>query len=370
MKNHDKSVCVMFYDINQINFYKYIPTLLDELGSDAKFNILLCYEEETSDENALKFLSQFTNLKVGLFHSIKSVFSNYQVDVAIVNAQRIPDSLCVSYANNLGIPTLMIQHGMYNGHLKRSNELYFKKLGKTLKYLWYSFQVGWGCKKNAFLTALNFIKAFSFRLPYGELFASYPQIYAKHVHVYGQYWVKYHKEFFGYSDSRTSFHVVGYPELRQELGRQEVSFCYIAQSLYEDGRATLSELAIPLTILQDLSRRYSVVVKRHPRSIDKIYKDYGLETVDTLPQAEVFIGHYSSLLALPMALGKKVALIPLDGHDIPDYFQISAYSVESASTLVSILLEPTPLHDIGAVFEFPIDPKDYKQLLLSIIGVE
>jgi hypothetical protein len=364
---NDESIVFLFYDINQINFFKYIPTLLHALSNDLSYTILLCYEEATEDKAALKFLSEFVNIKIGVFPSIMSVFKKYQIDLVVVNAQRIPDSLCVSYANNLGIPTLMIQHGMYNGHLRRSNELYTKKLFKTLKYLLYSLQVGWYCDRNVFDTGLKFVKAFSFGDSYKTLFESYHQIYARHVHVYGQYWIKYHKSFFGYSEERTNFHIVGYPELSRELDDRKVNFCYIAQSLFEDGRATLSELSKPLKMLENLSRNYSVVVKRHPRSINKIYEDYGLETSDSLTDADVFIGHYSSLLALPIVLGKKVALISLSGHDIPDYFQISAYSADSTTALVSILQEASQPHDIRQVFEFPIDPKAYKQLLASIV---
>ena len=113
----DGSVTLLFYDINQINFYKYTPGLLKELREDPGVTVLLCYEEETTDEAALEFLSSFKNIQVGLFRSIKSVFKSHSVDAVIVNAQRIPDSLCVAYAKSRGIPTLMIQHGMYHGHL-------------------------------------------------------------------------------------------------------------------------------------------------------------------------------------------------------------------------------------------------------------
>jgi len=366
----DRSACLLFYDINQINFFKYTPSLLEELGSDSKFTVLLCYEEETTDRAALEFLKNFVSIKVGLFRSIRSVIKKYQVDMVVVNAQRIPDSLCVSYANSRGIPTLMIQHGMYNGHLKRSKELYVRKLFKTCKYFLYSLQVGWICGRSVFVTSLKFIKAFSIRKSYKELLENYQQIYAGHVHVYGRYWIEYHKTFFGYREDRTCFSIVGYPEMAKQLSRDKITFCYIAQSLYEDGRITLRELSKPLKILEELNQSYSVVVKRHPRSLDEVYEEYGLDTTNVLPDADIFIGHYSSLLALPMGLGKKVALIPLSGHVIPDYFQRSAYSAESSSELVSLLHEVNRTQCIEDVFEFPIDPKEHKARIVTIIRGE
>ena len=361
---------VLFYDINQINFFKYTPGLLRQFQGDPNITVLLCYEEETTDKAALEFLDGFVNVNVGLSKSIKSVFREYPIDIAIVNAQRIPDSLCVSYANSRGIPTLMIQHGMYNGHLKRSNELYVRKLFKTFKYFLYSMQVGRICGKSMLATSIRFIRTFSFRESYKELLQNYPLIFADYVHVYGQYWVDYHKLFFGYREDRTDFSIVGYPELDRKLNQEKCTFCYIAQSLYEDGRITLDELAKPLKILEELNRNHSVVVKRHPRSLDEIYDKYGLKTTDQMPDADIYIGHYSSLLALPMALGKKVVLIPLSGHEIPDYFQDSAYSADSASELLSVLDEETRSNGIEDVFQFPIEPEDHKDRVLAIVGRE
>ena len=62
----------------------------------------------------------------------------------------------------------------------------------------------------------------------------------------------------------------------------------------------------PLKILEELNDNYSVVVKRHPRSLDEVYEEYGLDTTDVVPDADIFIGHYSSLLALPMALERRL----------------------------------------------------------------
>ena len=357
----------LFYDINQINFYKYIPGLLKSLKRDQNIEVLLCYEEELDDESILEFLSHFTNIKVGLFNSILSVFKKYQVDLVVVNAQRIPDSLCISFANKNHIPTLMIQHGMYNGHLKRKNDLYIRKLYKTFKYFLYSLMIGRICKRNQFLTLIKFILTFSFRKSYAKYFSGYSELYAKNIHVYGSYWIDYHKKFFGYDEKLSSFNIVGYPELVGRFEEKKVDFCYIAQSLFEDGRSSQRELSAVLKILAKINQTHSLVIKRHPRSFDKIYEDYGLQTSNTLPDAEVFIGHYSSLLAMPIAAGKKVALIPLDGHDIPNYFKRCAYESKNSNDLIDILSKHSKSNKINEVFEFPIKHDDHLHLLLSII---
>ena len=365
-----RSYTFLFYDINRLNFFKYTPTLLEELSKDASIKVVLCYEEDTKDAKALEFLNRFENISVGLFKSIKSVVRKHKPDIVVVNAQRIPDSLLVAYANKRNIPTVMIQHGMYNGHLKRVNELYIRKLYKTFKYILYSMQVGLVTKRNPITTALKFIKTFSLRQSYKDLFEDNELIYSQNVHVYGNYWVDYHTSFFGYSADRSKFEVVGYPELSRKLSDEKINFCYIAQSLYEDGRITTQELGKALTILKTLSKEASLVVKRHPRSIDKLYEDFDLPITNSMPDADVYIGHYSSLLALPMALGKKVGLIPLEGHDIPDYFEMCGHMTSTADELTALLHGDFDAKDINQVFEFPKSSKEYKELLLSIISNE
>lgn len=356
----------LFYDINQINFYKYIPELLNSILLDPAVKVLLCYEESTSDVSALEFLAQFECIKVGLFKSIKSVFNLYDVDLVVVNAQRIPDSLCVSYAKSLGIPSVMIQHGMYNGYLKRSSDLYLKKLYKTFKYFCYSMQVGKCCNKSLFQTAIKFVKVFSFGASYSAEFSDYESIYVDCVQVYGDYWTNYHVQHFGFKPDRTKFIVVGYPELSQKLGDSKVDCCYIAQSLYEDGRISKEGLSKTLDILKDASENGSLLVKRHPRSDNRLYEKFNLGLTDELPDAKVYIGHYSSLLALPIAMGKKVALIELEGHSIPSYFKDSMHSIGSGSDLKCLLDTTEKEHDISSVFEMPIDVKKQKSLLLEV----
>lgn len=371
--NNDSQVAkvrVFFYDINQVNFFKYIPKLLLELIEDNKIEPILFYEEKTEDQEALLFLKKFRCYRVGLTNSIIKYCKKLSPDLVVVNAQRIPDSLIVSFANKNGIPTLMIQHGMYNGNLKRSNELYIRKIFKTIKYFIYGLRIGLICRRNPFSTAFSFIRTFSFGTSYGKLFSNYRLIYAKHIHVYGEYWIDYHTSFFGYSTTSTKFTITGYPDLDQKLSDQRVNFCYVAQSLFEDGRITMEELSKPLTVLQELNKDFSVVVKRHPRSINSIYENFGLRLTDDIPDAEIYIGHYSSLLAVPIVKKRRVALIELEGHLIPDYFKNSSFIVENKNDLIELLSGGHNNKEISKVFKEPIKPSEHKNILLEIVENE
>lgn len=357
---------IVFYDINQINFYKYIPELLNYLRKDSSLNILLIYEEATSDQNALNFLNNFKLKKINLFNNLNELI-NSSTGLFVVNAQRIPDSLLVAYAKKQNVPTLMIQHGMYNGHLKRTTSLFMKKASKAIKYLLYSLKIGLILRKNPILVSLKFMQTFIGYSSYKLKLKEFKSIYADYVHVYGEYWVKYHQDFFGYNEN-SKFEIVGYPELRNINFSDKVEVCYIAQTLIEDGRCAFENFAPILSQLSLLSNRYKLVVKRHPRSSDDIYIKAGLEIIDELPDADIYIGHYSSLLAIPISLKKKVALIPLSGHIIPEYFLRNSFVFNSAHDIQIALKTNKNQTDLHDVFSQPISVHKQAQQIKSYLN--
>lgn len=346
---------ILFYDITQINFFNYTSDLLNNLKDKAEIH--LAFEEKYIGNNIeiKSFLNQFKKHKIGVVYSSRRLLKSINPNLVVVNAQRIPDTLLVSLANRRKIPTLMIQHGMYNGHLIRERSLFIRRLYKSLKYLIYAYRIGKLTKSPVLKTTLNFVKTFSAYHSYKELFESEKILFCNKVHVYGDYWISYHKKFFGY-DQFSEFTVTGYPHLREIKMSGKYNFCYIAQTLIEDGRLDVYKFDPVLNLLSALNKKHAVIIKRHPRS-SGIYEKHGLKTTDKLPLADVYIGHYSSLLALPLTLNKKVALIPIDGHTIPEYFLKGSTLCESEESLINLLKIENPRNNenIEYVFQKPID---------------
>lgn len=346
---------ILIYDITEINFYNYISDLLNNLK--VKAEIHLAFEEKYLGNNTeiKSFLNQFKKHRIGVVYSSRRLLKSINPNLVVVNAQRIPDTLLVSLANSHKIPTLMIQHGMYNGHLIRERSLYIRRIFKSLKYLIYAYRIGKQTKSPALKTTFKFMKTFSAYHSYKELFESEKILFCDKVHVYGEYWIDYHRKFFGY-DQFTEFIITGYPHLREIKMSGNYNFCYIAQTLIEDGRLDLSKFDPVLNLLKDLNKKHKVIIKRHPRS-SGIYEKHGLKTTDKLPLAEVYIGHYSSLLALPLFLNKKVALIPIEGHKIPEYFLVCSTLCESEESLINLLKKENTrnIENIEYVFQKPID---------------
>ena len=318
---------IIFYDINAVNFINYTEDLL-RLLSKRQFEIYLLYEEETDSKKAIQFNRMFRAQRIGAFSNVAKILGTIEPDVLVVNAQRIADTRLVLAAKDIGVKTVMIQHGMYNGFLKRESSMFMRKLGKTMKYLFYSFLIG---ARSGGLWPLRvpygFVKVFIFGDSYKKHFNKLSNFYTDEVYVYGEGWIQYHLDHFGYSKDLTKFKVIGYTNLAKFHFKGKVDICYIAQSLVEDGRLSYEDFNNTLKFLQELNEKFKVVVKRHPRSDDKLYNEFNLQITDDIPDAILYIGHYSSLLAYVLHKKKKVALLPLEGHFIPDYFLNSAHNM-------------------------------------------
>ena len=360
---------ILFYDINKINFFNYIHDVLEVMALRSDCRVLLVYEEDSCDAKSEEALRQFESVKVNVWSKIQRVLYEHAPSLVVVNAQRIPDSLLIACSKAAGVPTLMIQHGMYNGFLARQPSLFVGKLAKTFKYFWYALNIGVVTRKNPISVAFQLMMVFVANKSSSWLSDNLPEIFADTVHVYGDYWIEYHRDFLGYRSERTQFVVTGYPKLKTEPSKgSKYDVCYIAQTLVEDGRASSEQMLPTYKLLMSLNNSCSLVAKLHPRSDGAVFNEYGLEVADELPEARVYLGHYSSLLATPLAQGKRVCLLPVSGHEIPSYYLEAGTLVNSTEEVLANVSEKRARRgrDISNVFSCPIPAEEHVDIILSL----
>ena len=360
---------ILFYDINKINFVNYIHDILKVMALRNDCRVLLAYEEDSCDAKSDEALSHYEMFKVNAWNRIQTLFTEYSPSLVVVNAQRIPDSLLIACSKVRGVPTLMIQHGMYNGFLARQPSLFFGKLAKTFKYFWYALNIGVETKKNPITVALQLVLVFVGNKSSKWLADNVPEIFADTVHVYGDYWIEYHRDFLGYRPEITKFVVTGYPKLKIKLRTDsQYDVCYIAQTLVEDGRASPEQMLTTYNLLTRLNYNCSLITKLHPRSDSLMFDKCGLDVTDELPAAKVYLGHYSSLLATPLSQGKQVCLLPINGHEIPAYFLEACTVVNSEEEVLAKVSENNARsdRDISHVFSHPMPAEDHVDVILSL----
>ncbi|EKE75362.1 polysialyltransferase family glycosyltransferase [Gallaecimonas xiamenensis] len=364
---------ISFYDVNLLNHKNYIGDIILEFFNN-DYSVTLFYDEFHVE--AFNFFSKYKieMVKNGIFSRsrIKKKLINSGAQVLIVNAQRLSDSAFVTVARSLGIKTGMIQHGMYIPFMKRERFFLFKKAIKTLRYLAYSFIIARTLGKDFGNVFRSFFGTFVKGAVYKDAVHFHKEVNTDFVLVYGPYWKQYHSDNFGYDEFQ--MYDIGYHELSKiDMIKgspiEQDTVCYIAQTLVEDGRLPKE---MQIEFLEQLERldTVQVVIKLHPRSDKSMYEGRGFRLHEdaNLPHCPLYIGHYSSLLALAGSISGMV-LYEFPGHDIPDYFSSHAIVVKNvkdvSKTISNSLKLPSCItgSNFDDVFSFGYTP----QLAFKII---
>ena len=156
--------------------------------------------------------------------------------------------------------------------------------------------------------------------------------------VYGSYWKDYHINNYGYK--KDAIKIVGTPDLdgvdlenepNIETRLKNKTFCYVAQTLVEDGRLTRSSMEI---FVKNLSKHINqingeLLIKLHPRSDKSLYADLDckFKYCNKFPVADIYLGHYSTMIIRGIAHSEKFILINFPGHEIPIYISMLASKI-------------------------------------------
>jgi len=358
-------VNIVFFDVvptNIVRFFKGTVEQLQALKSDINFYFLL-EENDQNDDSHVKenypYAKEVGYVEKRNLNWFKEYLLKNKIDAVVTNAQRIPDDMMILAANQLGIKSFMIQHGMYVPFMKRNLQFYLNKIGKTIRFFTYAMNLSQALGFGRFGLVLKYIKCFVFGKNQVEENIPRDKMNVSKVYIYGEHWKDFHLKQFGYRYS--SQLVVGYPDLEELFIREsekiEPGVCYISQTLVEDGRLDKNMQLTFFKCLVDSTRKnnYPLFVKLHPRSDTSLFQ-YGerFEHVRFLssefPKVNKYIGHYSTLLAKGMFISGDVCIFEYDNHPTPMYFE------ESASKIIK---NPSEL-DNWIKNDFSVDSKKIK----------
>ena len=270
--------------------------------------------------------------------SLRDQIAKIRPQVIIIFAHRLPDMAILIAAKQLGIPTVYYQHGLYIPFMRRTLGLFFSKALKTIRYAFYAMSVGSITGTGRIAGFISFIKLFIFGYDIREVGVPVEKITADKCLVYGDYWIDYHVNQYGYS--KNAIKIVGAPDLDGvdlegskilDNSSLENRFCYVAQTLVEDGRL---ERSVMENFLQNLagqikSSNGELLIKLHPRSDKSLYisLECNYKFCEKFPAADIYIGHYSTILIRGIAYSEKFLLINFEGHEIPEYIRMLANEI-------------------------------------------
>ena len=322
---------IYFYDLNEklLDRFPYkITELLKKKYGISKFVFLYSEKYEKpgfpsliSNEHPIYYLPTLSIKK------IQKIITNHPPISLITCGMRLPDLLVLSLFNKKGVPTYMVQHGLFIEHLERIPLLKIiqQKVIKFSQYFLYSRTLskilGAFFPKTLFELYLYFIKG-SHKIPQLKLINK-KEILATQAFIFDESWDLYYSNTYGYNKSQ--FIYIGNPDfilLKNILeSTEEDAICYISQSLVEDGRYLKSDY---LNFLDEFKTNLSgikkVYIKLHPRSKIDLYdnlKHPNIEFTDDFPRCKYYFGHYSSLLAVANKVSSNVIIWELNGHKTP-----------------------------------------------------
>ncbi|MCF6171901.1 MAG: hypothetical protein L3J66_13065 [Bacteroidales bacterium] len=341
-----------FFDLNEVLIDRYpakIANRILEINSTAKF-IFIYSEKYRYDkpknipENSKAFFIPDLS-----FEKVEKLIQKYPPNSLTTIAQRIPDMLMLNIFNKKGIPTFIVQHGLWSDKLERISliKLLKSKFSKFIKYVNYTKEI---CAINSFpftkvLKELyHFLIKEDIQIPATKYIKS-NELRAKTVFAFDESWDDYYINKYGYKKNQLIY--IGNPDflvLKDKLGvEKEDAACYICQTLVEDGRYLPNDFNDFLKILKEFVVPYKkLYVKLHPRSRMKNFEILqglnNIEFTNDFPICTHYIGHYSAMLAVARQTSENVLIWTLKNHYMPEYFNQFASCVTNKENEIKMFL--------------------------------
>jgi hypothetical protein len=305
------------FDVSTVNIKRYNSEFLKSQSSQYLAYVddpELC--EPIDDDKCLLVCTGWWRVSKFISH-----FQDHEISAIIVSGQRPADLRVLVAAGALKIPVIYKMHGLYVPYMKRGVRFYLGKIGKSVRTLFYLADVALVTRDLSI--SLGMFMSFIF----GRRRTNWAASELLRVEVgliWSEYWQAWHKEHWG-MDPRGGWLIVGNPDTVKfkQVQVDSGSIVYIYQTLVEDGRIDRKLMMQFYDCLESAATNTgkSVYVKWHPRG-DREIRDgliaRGFVIFNDMPKADMYVGHYSSLLGLVPAIGGHVIVFELDGHVTPE----------------------------------------------------
>lgn len=330
-----KNLYYYFYDLNEVLVDRYpakIARQIRVLEPESRFIFIFSERYRSDQPHEIPEESDFFFIPDLNRNKINKLFQKYPPKSLTTIAQRIPDMWMLTFFNHKGIPTHLIQHGLWSDRLERIPLLPLL-IGKFAKFIHYLGHVKDICRQNKipFFTTLidlyHFLLKEDITIPESNHLHS-NLIRANKVFTFDKSWDDYYIHKYGYK--KESLVYIGNPDLLalkgKDIDNKEDAVCYLCQSLVEDGRLSKEAYSEFLkTLKQNIANKKKLYIKLHPRSKMGFYKEIkdhkNIVFINDLPICKFYIAHYTGLLATVKQISNNILIWLLPNHHTPEYFK-------------------------------------------------
>ena len=274
-------------------------------------------------------------------------------DYVLINAMNTYNQLWNALCKELNIKVYFYPHGFQIDNLFYEKSELLSKLRKVARYTYALYNI-------AKVTGRSFIKLFKAYSSYISKGADLKgteldctNLYPDTVFIYSEYYKEFWHRKYGISGVGYEYIMPhDFTLIESVLAKpQEDAFCYITQTLHEDGRYSKEQFFELLKSLRPVAGAVKkFYVKLHPRVESSMYDEAfaGLDNVEIIrdfPNCKVYMTHYSSMAYTSALISGKTIIYELPDQPTHEVYQEVASKIvfdvpQLIEAIKTLMVEP------------------------------
>lgn len=286
-------------------------------------------------------------------------------DYVLINAMNTYNQLWNSICKDLNVKVYFYPHGFQIDNLFYEKSELISKIRKVARYTYALYNIS----KEVNRPFINLFKAYSSYISKGAdlrgTALDCKKLYPDWVFIYSEYYKEFWYRKYGITDVMYEYIMPhDFTLVEPVLAKpQEEAFCYITQTLHEDGRYSKEQFFELLKSLRPVAAAVKkFYVKLHPRVESTMYEKAfeGLDNVEIVrdfPNCKVYMTHYSSMAYTSALISGKTIIYELPGQPTHEVYQ------EVATNIVYNV--PELVESIKTLMEQPIADFESRKRIIS-----
>lgn len=360
---------IIFFENQYINWKRYPKFLSKHLN---KYDLYFAYNVGKNVDDSKLFKK--TYLYKGDISTILSDMHVYDSLTVITMSLRPIDLIFTTHLkrSSININIINIQHGVLSDKLERNSLIDFFKntYDRIISYILTLFKAKLFDYKTNCLILLEIFRVYVInkkKLSQSRIITDFNL--PDYALVFDTNWKLFFIDNLLGNKASTNFFYVPPRDLDllNNIKVNNSSVLFIAQSLVEDGRYSEKLFRDELNLIfKHIPDKLDIIVKRHPRSNNNLYKNLCKEAkiIDELVLTDFVIGGYSSLLQILNRVGSNIFLWKYKNHYNPKSFESFATVYGREDKMKDFFKLNKPIRQIQKFYN---PSKEYSKIINEII---
>ena len=342
---------------------------------DSNFDVLFLtvdtasYVVPTMEEDAQKLIAE-KGYRIEHFTSfnrnrIRVKLQETKPDYILINAMNTYNQLWNAICKDLNINVYFYPHGFQIDNLFYEKSELIAKLRKVARYTYALYNIAKEINRPFFKLFNSYSSYISTGADLRNTALDCDKLYPDWVFIYSEYYKDFWHRKYGITGVNYEYIMPhDFTLVEYVLSKpQEDAFCYITQTLHEDGRFSKEQFFELLKSLRPIANTVKkFYIKLHPRVESTMYEEAftGLKNVEIIrdfPNCKVYMTHYSSMAYTSALISGKTIIYELPGQPTHEVYQ------EVASEIVFNV--PQLIESIKTLMEQQVEDFELRKKIIA-----